>query len=153
MKKLLTLVAGTAVLLSWQVRAEGCGAAAGATCKAGVAPEAKAVQAATINPAGLDALIKAGTAVVILDARSGKYDDGRRVPGAKSLTAKASAADVAKLVPAKDALIVTYCANPKCPASPLLAKHLQSLGYSNILEMPAGIDGWVAEGRAVESAK
>jgi rhodanese-related sulfurtransferase len=111
------------------------------------------VQAATITPAGLGALLQARTSLVVLDARSGKYDDGRRVPGAKSLTDQATAEEVAKLVPAKDALIVTYCANPKCPASPKLAQHLRSLGYSNIVEMPEGIDGWVAEGRAVESAK
>ena len=153
MKKLLTLVAGITALLGWQVRADGCCGAAGATCKAACAPEVKAVQAASITPAGLDALLKASTPLVVFDARSGKYDDGRRVPGAKSLTDKATAEEVAKLVPTKEALIVTYCVNLKCQASPHLAQHLRSLGYSNIVEMPAGIEGWVAEGRAVESTK
>jgi rhodanese-related sulfurtransferase len=158
MKRLLTLVAGTAALLGatlWSAEstAPASGAACGAACKATTAPATTGVQAATISPAGLDALVKAGTAVAIFDARSGTYDDGRRVPGAKSLTDKATAEEVAKLVPAKSALIVTYCVNPKCPASPMLAKHLRELGYTNVIEMPAGIEGWVAEGHAVETVK
>ena len=135
-----------------------CGAAAGAcptggACTAAVAPEAKVVESAVINPAGVDALIKAKTGVVVLDARSGKYDDGRRVPGAKSLNAASTAAAVAKVIASKSSLVVTYCSNPKCPASGKLAKHLASLGYTNILEMPQGIEGWVAEGRPTETVK
>lgn len=152
MKRLLTILASGAGLLACQVQADGCGAAAGATCKAAAAPAVKEAAVATINPSGLAALLKARTPVVVLDARSGKYDDGRRVPGAKSLTDKATADDTAKLIPAKDSLVVTYCANPKCPASARLAKHLHSLGYTNVVEMPEGIEGWVAEGRTVETA-
>jgi prevent-host-death family protein len=41
---------------------------------------------------------------------------------------------VAKLVPAKDSLVVTYCANLKCPASGKLAARLKELGYSNVID-------------------
>ena len=88
----------------------------------------------------------------ILDARTGKFDDGNRIPGAKSLSSESSAADVAKVIPDKNLPVVTYCANLKCPASGMLAKHLKSLGYSNIREYPEGIEGWISSGNAVEKA-
>ena len=153
MKQFLTTLAILAGFVALPVQADGCGAAARAQCKAAAQSEAKAAQVATINPAGLATLLKAGTPVVVLDARAGKYDDGRRIPGAKSLTDKATADEAAALIPTKEALVVTYCANPKCPASARLAKHLHELGYTNTLELPEGIEGWVAEGRAVETAK
>ena len=38
---------------------------------------------------------------VVLDARAGKWDDGKRIPGAKALAAAATAAEAAALIPAK----------------------------------------------------
>jgi len=83
---------------------------------------------------------------VLLDARSGKYDDGMRIPGALSLTDKATPAQASRRIKSNDSLVVTYCANVKCPASTRLAAHLRNLGYTNVIEMSAGIDGWKAAG-------
>lgn len=105
---------------------------------------------ARIDTPTLAAMIKAGTPMTLLDARSGKYDDGRRIPGAKSLNAESSAEDVAKVVPDKGSLVVTYCTNLQCPASHKLAEHLKKLGYANVVEYPFGIEGWAAAGNAVE---
>lgn len=110
-------------------------------------------EVAEINTAGLKALLDAGATVTVLDARSGKYDDGRRIPGAAALAADASEEDAAKAIGSKDALVVTYCANLKCPASAMLAHRLKELGYKNVIEYPYGIDGWDAAGNAVEKAK
>ncbi|MFA6294697.1 MAG: rhodanese-like domain-containing protein [Victivallales bacterium] len=89
---------------------------------------------------------------LIFDARSGKYDTGERIPGAKSLNADSSAADIAKAIPDKNASIVTYCVDPQCPASANLAKHLKKLGYTNISEYPEGIEGWKKAGNKVDKA-
>lgn len=148
MKRWYTLLTLATMIAIAGAYAGTCGA--GKSCGAHKNPEPKEAEAGIINPAGVAALIKAEADVVILDARSGKYDDGRRIPGAKSLNDKSTPKEIAKIVPEKDALVVTYCSNTKCPASNRLAKHLTKLGYSNILEMPQGIDGWVAEGRDVE---
>ncbi len=152
MIKLLAVILAGVGLVSHTVSAAGCGAVAGGTCASTAAPAAKVAAPATINPAGLAALLQSGAKVVVLDARSGKFDDGRRLPGAKSLTDQATAEQAAAVIPSRDTLVVTYCANPKCQASPKLAKHLQGLGYTNVVELPEGIDGWVGEGRAVEKA-
>ncbi len=134
--------------------AETCAGNVCAAAPSGAA--AAAPQEAKIAEIGTDALaamVKAGAGAILLDARSGKWDDGRRIPGAKSLNAQSSAEDIAAVVPAKNSLVVTYCSNPKCPASDMLAKHLLKLGYTNIIEYPAGIDGWAAAGQPIEKAK
>jgi rhodanese-related sulfurtransferase len=105
---------------------------------------------AAINTSGLAALIAAKVPLVILDARSGKFDDGRRIPGAKTLKADAEEAEVAKLVSDKTGLIVTYCGGLTCPASNMLAERLKKLGYSNVIEYPQGIAGWTKDGNSIE---
>jgi rhodanese-related sulfurtransferase len=89
---------------------------------------------------------------VILDARSGKFDDGERIPGAIALNDNSSSEEIAKIVPDKNAAIVTYCGGTKCPASGKLASHLKKLGYTNISEYPDGIPGWKAAGRKTDKA-
>ncbi len=96
--------------------------------------------------------IVASKKATVVDARSGKYDDGRRIPGAKSLNAKSSKEEVEAILKDKDAPIVTYCSNTKCPASGMLAKHLKSLGYTKIMEYPLGMEGWAKAGKEVEKA-
>jgi len=107
---------------------------------------------AVINTAGLKALLQAKTPVTILDARTGKFDDGRRIPGAKALDPAASEAVIGSTLPEKTGLIVTYCAGLKCPASHLLGEKLRGLGYSNVIEYHEGIAGWVDAGNTVEKA-
>ena len=117
------------------------------------APEGAAdVKEAEIGVQALATLIRSGVPVVVLDARSGKYDDGRRLPGARALAPSATAEDAAKFLPTKQALAVTYCSGVKCPASGALAKQLRTLGYENVLEFREGIEGWVAAGHAIEKA-
>jgi rhodanese-related sulfurtransferase len=134
--------------------ASGCAVSAGcaektACAAAGVKTE---TAPAEIDTAALAALLRAKTPVVVLDARSGKYDDGRRIPGAKALAPTATEEAAAKLIPSKDALVVTYCSNLKCPASEALAKRLRELGFGNVLEYRPGIAGWVEAGNAIEQA-
>lgn len=124
-----------------------------ATAKAKAA-KAKAVAHAvkTVTTDQLANMIEKNETVVVLDARSGKYDDGRRIPGAKSLNAKSTPEEVAAVVGDKDTKIVTYCSGVKCPASGYLAKHLTKLGYKNVIEYPEGIAGWAESGKKVEKA-
>lgn len=101
----------------------------------------------------LKALLASESAPVVLDARTGKFDDGRRIPGAKSLNAGSSAEEVQAVVADKHTPVVTYCSNLKCPASAQLAAHLRKLGYTNVKEYPQGIEGWVEAGHPVVETK
>jgi rhodanese-related sulfurtransferase len=124
----------------------------GGACGKVPAAKAETVGSADISTAGLKALLDSKTPLALFDARTGKYDDGKRIPGAGSLSPEATAEEVGKLISGKDVLIVTYCANLHCPASAKLAAHLRELGYRNILEYSAGIAGWIEAGNKVETA-
>jgi rhodanese-related sulfurtransferase len=133
--------------------AKGSAACAAACAKAAAKPASKpAADEATVNTAGLAILLRARVPLALLDARSGKFDDGRRIPGAKTLSATATAEQAAAFIETKDTLVVTYCSNLKCPASSYLAKRLKALGYTNVIEYPHGIDGWAAAGNTVAKA-
>ena len=130
--------------------------ATAAQCPSGVCSLSAAPKAGAddhnINTFQMKAHVDSGDAI-LLDARAGKYDDGYRIPGAKSLNSKSTAEDVAAVIPSKDAAIVTYCSNLQCPASKALAEHLEKLGYTHVHEYPEGIAGWRAAGGPVEKVK
>lgn len=165
--KLITMMMGVA-LAGWLT---GGVAQAGGACKAacGSEPVAKVDVAEAAAPkvanepaqkkhpeitvVELKALIEKGEPLVILDARSGKWDDGKRIPGAKALSADALDAEISALIPSKDARVITYCGGVTCPASAKLANRLDVLGYKNITELPAGIAGWLEAGNKVEETR
>ena len=105
---------------------------------------------ATINTSALKVLLATSDDVVVLDARSDKYDDGKRLPGAVQLTADSSEEQIEQVVSDKDALIVAYCSNRQCPASTHLAHHLKKHGYNNVVKYPEGIEAWIAAGNSVK---
>lgn len=111
--------------------------------------EATAAAYKVISTESLKALLASGSPVTVVDARSGKYDDGRRIAGAISLPANASDEAIANALPDKHATIVTYCSNTRCPASAKLAARLVKLGYTNVHKYSDGIAGWTAAGNAV----
>jgi rhodanese-related sulfurtransferase len=111
--------------------------------------QAQAAGSGAVTTAALKELVKSGAPVVILDARTGKYDDGKRIPGAQLAGPDPSEAEIAKLVPAKNATVVTYCGSKQCPLSGKLATKLRGLGYANVIEYHEGIAGWVAAGNDV----
>jgi rhodanese-related sulfurtransferase len=112
------------------------------TCK-------REAQAGTINTEGLEALIASNVPMTILDARGGKWDDGKRIASARNLTSDASAEQAQKLIPSKGSLVVLYCSNPECSASGRLATKLSELGYTNLLTYEEGIEAWINSGRKV----
>jgi len=103
-----------------------------------------------INTAVLENMIESNIPMVILDARSGKWDDKSRIPGARSLNDKSTKDEVAGIIKSKDTLVVTYCSSLKCGASNKLYIHLKKLGYKNVLEYPFGIKGWLEVGNDIE---
>ena len=129
-----------------------CGAADGKVTAAADEPAA-AEELPLVNTQALKAMLAAKVPVILLDARTGKYDDGKRLPGAKALAPECTAEDAAKVIPAKDAFVVTYCANLKCPASHNLLDSLKKLGYTNVAKYPDGIEAWTKAGNEVVAPK
>ncbi|MGZ3634142.1 MAG: rhodanese-like domain-containing protein [Parachlamydiaceae bacterium] len=84
--------------------------------------------------------------MVVLDARTKPYFDGKLLPNAKWVPADAPEKDIQAAIPSKDSLVVVYCAGPGCPASGWLYDKLISLGYTNLYEYHAGINEWAKKG-------
>ena len=119
-------------------------------CAGGVCPLPVAGAKPTeITTAELDGLVNTGT-VTLIDARPGA---SMGLPGAKPLIGTPTAEEAAKVIPSKDSLIVTYCGNLNCFLSENLAKHLRTLGYTNVREYRPGYAGWKAAGKPVEALK
>lgn len=106
-----------------------------------------------IDTMGLKNLINAKVPLVILDARTGQYDDGNRIPNAKALSYEATAEQASALIPSKESLVVVYCSNLKCPAGQALAEKLVDYGYLNVVKYAEGIQQWMASGNQVVAAK
>ena len=110
---------------------------------------AKPAKYGRIDTLGLAALLSSGISFVLLDARSGKWDDEQRIGSAQTLSNEVTGPQAAKVIPTKQSLIVVYCSNIQCPASNNLAKNLFELGYLNILKYEEGIQEWVNSGQPV----
>ena len=98
----------------------------------------------------LQAEIAAGT-VTVVDALGEQYWAAQHLPGAIYLVADDVDAEAARLLPDRAAAIVTYCSNPACPNSQVVATKLEQLGYTNVRKYRDGIEDWVAAGLPVES--
>jgi rhodanese-related sulfurtransferase len=88
--------------------------------------------------------------VTLLDANGTESWEKGHIPGAVNFYA--SQDKLASALPAdKGALVVAYCANPRCKAYQAAAKAAEKLGYTNIRHLSAGIDGWKDAGEKTEA--
>jgi len=91
----------------------------------------------------------AAKSVSVIDANgTDSYRQGH-IPGAIDFAASKN--KLAELLPKeKNALVVAYCAGPKCNAYEAAAKAAQKLGYTNVKHLTAGISGWKEAGERME---
>ena len=118
------------------------------TCDIFTAPKSWGI----IDTDTLKILLLSKTPLILLDARTHKWDDGRRIPGAKSLTNESSPTEIEAALPHKEALIVVYCSHLQCGASERLAKCLAELGYTCILKYAQGLEKWVEQGNPIQAS-
>jgi len=148
--------------LAGALYADGCGGGYSAKSECGSKKSAcgvekkadsAAVEIPTVDTTALKGLIDGGQSLVLVDARTAKWDDGRRLPGALSVSAESTDEQIAQALPDKAARIVTYCSNEKCPASKNLATRLIGLGYQNVSKYPQGLEGWTEDGGQVVNTR
>ena len=58
---------------------------------------------------------------------------------------------IQKVVSDKDRVVVVYCANASCDASPKAAEKMDKLGYTNVFDYEAGKQDWKEAGLPVET--
>lgn len=90
-----------------------------------------------------------GKTVRLVDARFGH--GGEKLPQALLLNTQSPDAEVLRLLPDKEQLIVVYCSSRTCPAGYWMAQRLIEMGYVRVFEYPGGIDEWRKQGGATES--
>lgn len=104
---------------------------------------------ARIDTNVLAVLIRSGVPMVLLDARTGESDDGRRIPGARKLGPRSAPAELESVIGPESTLVVSYSNNLYCPESMRLCRHLGHHGYHNVLDYLDGLAGWIAAGHEV----
>ena len=90
---------------------------------------------------------------ILVDALGERYFAADHLRGAINIPHTASDDILLAQLPDRDAEIVTYCANPACQNSHVLAHRLKVLGYRNVAIFPGGKKEWQEAGLALESAK
>lgn len=112
---------------------------------------ATSMMAAEYPDISIDDLKKAiseGKVAVIDVNGSASYANGR-VPTAIDFAAEKE--NLASKLPAdKSTLVVAYCGGPSCSAYKAAAKKAESLGYTNVKHLSAGISGWKKAGENLE---
>lgn len=84
----------------------------------------------------------------IFDANTKEMFVEQHVPGARWIAYDGVAANA--LPQNRDALLIFYCAEPRCSASDQAAARAIELGWTKVRIMQAGIFGWVKGGLPVE---
>jgi rhodanese-related sulfurtransferase len=93
--------------------------------------------------------LRKAKAVTILDANDVETRNKMGViPGATLLTSFEKY-ELAQLPASKSSKLVFYCANTMCTASHAAAERAVTAGYKDVAVLPAGIEGWVEAGQAV----
>jgi rhodanese-related sulfurtransferase len=89
---------------------------------------------------------------VLVDALPERYFAADHLPGAINVPHTVGDDIVRARLPDREAEIVSYCANPACQNSHVLAHRLQGLGYRNVAVFPGGKTEWKEAGLPIESA-
>lgn len=87
----------------------------------------------------------------VVEALPAPYYEQAHIPGAINIPHTEVRTLAPRLLPDKDALIVTYCANLACPNSELAARVLGKLGYTNVRDYAEGKQDWKDAGLPLES--
>lgn len=118
----------------------------------GTPPAQAATKAATIKSLQVDEVDKLLASKAprpfVYDANPIEIYREGHVPGAKWIDFSHVTADA--LPTDKDAMLIFYCYNEMCGASPAAAKTAMSLGWRNVHLMSAGISGWKKANKTVE---
>ena len=103
-----------------------------------------------ITRTDLEALVATGD-VVLVDALPASYYDQLHLPAAVNLVETEVDTKAPRLLPDKNATIVTYCSNEACGNSQAVATRLERLGYTAVRKYREGIQDWVSAGNPTES--
>lgn len=78
---------------------------------------------------------------VLIGVLGEEYFNKEHIPGAINIPYEDIAAEALELFE-KDQKLVVYCKNTACTASPEAAEKLEKIGFENVYDYDAGLQGW-----------
>jgi rhodanese-related sulfurtransferase len=103
----------------------------------------------SISREDLKRVVEAGKAVLV-DALSPEEFNKSHLPGAINIPTDRVAELAPRLLPDKNAFIVTYCLNFTWKLSEQVARELVKMGYRNIHDYQEGKQDWIKGGLPIE---
>ena len=88
---------------------------------------------------------------VLVDVLSKESFEGKHVPSSKNISVSEIEDKAEEELPDKNKLVVVYCSNTACTASPSAAAKLEEMGYTNVVDFESGLAGWQEAGFEFES--
>ena len=79
-----------------------------------------------------------------------EYFHGELIPGSHRVPLDRIGRESATNHVPKDAEVIVYCGDPKCPQSRMAAEKLETLGYTNVRAYEGGIEEWKEAGHEIE---
>ncbi len=105
-----------------------------------------------ITREALKTLLDTGKDVVLVEVIGPNTYREYHLPGAIRIPVdEAFEREIRRAVPDTGTLVVVYCLNHACQASPKAARILDQLGYENVYDYEAGKQDWRAAGLAIET--
>ena len=105
----------------------------------------------TIGRDELKQKIDAAEDFILIDVLPPEQYRKFHLPGALNLPLEEGFEDeIQKIIPDKEQMVVVYCANEQCQASPTAAKMMEELGYSNVYDYEQGKQDWKDAGLPIE---
>jgi rhodanese-related sulfurtransferase len=88
---------------------------------------------------------------VLINTLNEDQFDKTRIPGSVNIpqSRKDFVQRVEQQTGDKDATVVVYCANPECDSSSQAAHKLEKAGFSNVMDLEAGAEGWQQAGNGL----
>jgi len=87
----------------------------------------------------------------LVDVLSKESFEGKHVPSSKNISVSEIEDKAEEELPDKNKLVVVYCSNTACTASPSAAAKLEEMGYTNVVDFESGLAGWEEAGFEFES--
>lgn len=102
-----------------------------------------------ISPNELKSKIDRHEPMQVIDVREQNEWDKGFIPTSIHLSKGIIERDIEKEIPDRNTQIIVYCSGGfRCA---LVADNLQKMGYSNVLSLNTGLQGWIDEGYALQN--
>lgn len=105
-----------------------------------------------VDASFVEGVLESGDAVVLNVLSEEQYEDAH-IPGSVNapLDSDRFRDRVRRLIPDRSTPVITHCSSTTCQASTTAARQLEAMGYEQVSDFKAGMEGWTGLGLVTES--